>query len=448
MVSQRLPVELTTFVGRRQELAEGRRMLRAARLVTLVGPGGVGKTRLGVRLGHRVRRVFRHGVVLVELASQSESASLPSEVAAALGVDTQGQPADEALAEYLTSRELLLVLDNCEHLIDACAQLVTNLLEAAPRLRVLATSREPLRVVGEHLMDVEPLTLPTPEETASGAVGHVDAVALLAERARAVDPGFRVDASNAADASRLCRRLDGIPLAIELAAARLRVLSMGQIVDRLDARFDLLTAGPRGSLPRHQTLRGLTDWSYELCSPAEQGLWARMSVFEGGAELEAVESVCGEPDQPSLELLAGLVDKSIVTVSQTDGRVRFRMLETIREYGAERLAERGETELLRDRHLDYFLTLARESRAAWFGPDQLELLARTTAELGNLRLAFDHALAEPGKSTAALELASAVAWYWQPAGALDEGARWFARALGDEQADAADASPTRLRALC
>ena len=191
----------------------------------------------------------------------------------------------------------------------------------------------------------------------------------------------------------------------------------------------------------------LIDWSYELCSPAEQALWARMSVFDGGAELEAVESVCGELDQPTLELLAGLVDKSIVTVSQTDGRVRFRMLETIREYGAERLAERGETELMRDRHLDYCLALSRESRAAWFGPDQLELLARTTADLGNLRVAFDHALSQPGKSTAALELASAMAWYWQPAGALDEGARWFARALGDEQADAADASPTRLRAL-
>ena len=446
-MTRHLPVELTTFVGRRKELAESRRMVRAARLVTIVGPGGVGKTRLATRLAHQVVRVFPHGVVWVDLAAQRDPGALASEVASALGVEPQGHPALEAIATYLASRELLLVLDNCEQLADACSDLLTSLLPDATDLRVVATSRQPLKVTGEHVMSLEPLAVPTPEEVAAGGVGHVEAVALLVDRARMVDAGFRLDSRNAELITRLVRGLDGIPLAIELAAARLRVLSVSQLVERLDDRFGLLSAGTRATSPRHQTLRALIEWSYDLCSPAEQALWARMSVFDGGADLEAVESVCGETAASALELLAGLADKSVVTVSQADGRVRFRMLETIREYGAEILAQRGETEPMRDRHRDHYLASARKAQKEWFGPDQLDLLARTTTDLGNLRATFDHTLSLPDDRTAALELASAVAWYWEPAGALDEGARWFARALGDEQADAADASPTRLRTL-
>ena len=447
-MTRQLPVELTTFVGRRKELAEGRRMLRAARLVTVVGPGGVGKTRLAQRLARQVERSFGHGVLWVELGAQRDPASVAGQVAAALGVEPQGQPVLEAVATYLTSRRLLLVLDNCEHLVDACRELITRLLRDAADLRVVATSRQPLKVTGEHVMSLEPLAVPTSEEVATGGLRHVEAVALLVDRARAVDGSFHLDSGNAEPISRLVRALDGIPLAIELAAARLRVLSVGQLVERLDDRFGLLSAGPRATAPRHQTLRALIEWSYDLCSPEEQVLWARMSVFDGGADLAAVESVCDEPGGSIPEALAGLVDKSVLTVTEIEGTVRYRMLETLREYGAERLAERSETDVVRNRHLDYFLAVAQESRAAWFGPDQLELLTRTTTDLGNLRGAFDLALRRPGKSTAALELASAVAWYWRAAGALDEGARWFERALGNEQADAQAASPVLLRALC
>ena len=242
-------------------------MVRAARLVTLVGPGGVGKTRLAQRLAHQVTRVFRDGVVWVELAGQHDPASVPTEVAAALGVETGSLPTKEALTAFLAPRELLLVLDNCEHLVGACAELVTSLLGEALELRVVATSREPLRVPGEHLMNVDPLSVPTPDEAATGEVARFESVALLADRARAVDPGFRVDAANAEVVGRLCQQLDGIPLAIELAASRLRVLSVGQLADRLGDRFDVLTAGPRTVAPRHQTLRGLVDWSFDLCSP-------------------------------------------------------------------------------------------------------------------------------------------------------------------------------------
>jgi predicted ATPase/DNA-binding CsgD family transcriptional regulator len=442
-MSRGLPVELTSFVGRRKELAEGRRMLRSARLVTVAGPGGVGKTRLAGRLAHQVQRLFPDGVVWVGLATQQDPAALASEVATALEVETQGQPAQDALAAYLRSRELLLVLDNCEHLAEACAELVTGLVRDASRIRVLATSRRPLRVTGEHVMSVEPLAVPSAEEAESGAIRHVEAVALLADRARSVDRAFRVGPDNAEVVSRLVRRVDGIPLAIELAAARLRALSVNELVERLDDRFGVLTTGSRVAPPRHQTLRGLVDWSYSLCSPPEQQLWARMSVFDGGADLAAVVAVCGDLEVATYEILAGLVDSSVLSVAKVEGRDRYRMLETIREYGAERLAARGEADRVRARHFDHYLALARESRAAWFGPDQLDLVARTTTDLGNLRAAFDHALGQSGEHSAALHLASALVWYWLPAGAIDEGLRWFNQALAHERA----ASPALLRAL-
>ena len=426
-----VPVELTSFVGRRKELAEGRRMLRAARLVTVAGPGGVGKTRLAGRLAHQVQRLFPDGVVWVGLATQRDPAALASEVAAALDVETQGLPVEDAIAAYLKSRELLLVLDNCEHLAEACAELVTGLLRDAPRIRMLATSRRPLGVSGEHLISLQPLALPTPEEAASGAIGHVEAVALLADRARSGDRAFRLRADNAEVVSRLVRRVDGIPLAIELAAARLRVLSVAELAERLDDRFGVLTTGSRVAPPRHQTLRALIDWSHDLCSPEEQALWARMSVFDGGADLPAVEAVAGEPGVATPDALAGLVDGSVLSVSEIDGRIRYRMLDTIRQYGAEQLAARGETAQVRDRHRDHFLGIARESRASWIGPDQLGWLARVTLDLGNMRAAFEHSLTDPHDRTNALELASSLVWFWPQAGATDEGSRWFSKAVAD-----------------
>ncbi len=440
-----VPVELSSFVGRRQELAEGRGMLRAARLVTLTGPGGVGKTRLALRLARQVERRFRDGVVVVELAGQHDPASLTSDVAAALGIEP-GRSVAEAVEAYLASRELLVVLDNCEHLVEASAELVGWLLDAAPDLRVVATSREPLRVPGEHPMRIEPLAVPTRGEAAAGAVGHIEAVALLADRARAIDPGFRVDAANAVDVSRLCRRLDGIPLAIELAAARLRVLSLGQLVDRLDERFELLTTGPRAALARHQTLRGLVDWSHELCSPAERALWARMSVFQGGADLEAIEAVCGETGgagETTRDALTGLVEKSVVTKVSAAGGPRYGMLETIREYGLERLAGQGELDAARTRHRDHYVRTARRAEREWFGPDQPAWLDWGAAELGNLRAAFEHALAAPHGRDQALALVASLEWYWVGAGTMPEGLRWTARATEG----VAEASLPLLRAL-
>ena len=438
-----VPLELTSFVGRRRELAEGRRIVRAARLVTLVGPGGAGKTRVAQRLAHQMTRVFSDGVSWVELATQHDPASVPTEVAAALGVEKGSRQAKEALAAFLAPRELLLVLDNCEHLVGACAELVTSLLGEAPGLRVVATSRQPLGMPGEHLMSVEPLSVPTPDDAATGDLARFESVALLADRARAVDSRFRVDAANAAVVGRLCQQLDGIPLAIELAAARLRVLSVGQLADRLGDRFDVLGAGPRTVARRHQTLRGLVDWSFDLCSPAEQDLWARMSVFEGGAELEAIEAVCGHPDASTLELVAGLVDKSVLTTTQAGGRTRCRMLETIRDYGAEQLGDRGEVGLVRSRHRDHYVALARDAAAQWLSPGQTTRLERITADLGNLRAALDHSLGQEVDRSDALDLMTSLEWFWPTADLMDEGTRWFDRVLAEHF----DPSPALLSAL-
>jgi non-specific serine/threonine protein kinase len=417
-------------------------MLRSARLVTLVGPGGVGKTRLAQRLARQVERVFPDGVVLVELAALQDAASLSTTIAGALGIDPQDFAPDVAITAYLRTRRLLLVLDNCEHVLDACHDLVAGLLSDAPDLRVLATSRQPLGLPEEHVMVIGTLAVPTAEEAAAGRVGHADAVALLADRARAVAPGFRVDAGNAALVARLCRALDGIPLAIELAAPRLRVLALAQLVDRLDEPLALLTTGPRDAPGRHQTLRAVIDWSYELCTPQEQALWARMSVFEGGADHDAVEAVGGEPGSSVADALAGLVDKSIVISTAVDDRPRYRMLETIREYGAERFAERGEEDGARRRHQEHFVRFARSARTSAVGADQLGWLARVSLDLGNVRTAFEHSLARDDAASA-LEMATSLVWFWSPGGAPDEGAKWFTRAL----ACADDESPPLLHAL-
>jgi non-specific serine/threonine protein kinase len=430
-------------VGRRSELAEARRLLGSTRLLSVVGPGGVGKTRLAARLARQTSRSFRDGIGWVELAAHRDRASLASVVAAALDIDARDRPAGQVVTAYVSSRQMLLVLDNCEHLIEACGELVTSWLADAPRLRVLTTSRQPLRVGGEHLMTLEPLSLPTPSEVTSGSVSHVESVALLADRARAVDPGFRVDSGNAMVVNRLCRRLDGIPLAIELAAARLRILTVNQLIDRLDERFDVLTSGPRSALPRHQTLRGLVDWSHDLCPPAEQVLWARLSVFDGGADLDAIEAVCGGPSGSILELVAGLVDKSVLIAAQSHDRIRFRMLETIRDYGAQRLAEQPDADEIRARHRDHYVREARKAAAAWFGPDQAEWVERTLADLGNLRAAFDHSLGRHADRQIALGLLASLEWFWPESNLSEEGVRWYNRAL----AEPGEESPALLRAL-
>ncbi len=454
------PVEVTTFVGRRRELDELRRLVGEARLVTLVGPGGIGKTRLAVRAGSQLRRAFGDGVWFVDLTALRAPDLLYVEVQSpnvlayammtTLGVrehPDDGSPIDQ-LVRYLAGRQMLVVLDNCEHLVPACAVLADTLVRGCPRLRVLATSREPLMVHGEVIFPVPPLRAPDPGEPVSLArVSGVEAVALFAARAQAAMPDFVVTEHNAAAVAELCRRLDGLPLAIELAAHRVRVLSPEQILDRLVGRFALLARGNRGGPERQQTLRACVDWSFELCAKPERLLWARMAVFADGCELDAIEEVCADELLPSadvLEVVSGLVDKSIlIRDDEADaGQARYRLLETLRDYGQDQLCEAGEQEELRRRHRAWCQRLVEQGRQEWVSPRQGYWAARLRREYPNLRAAVESALAEPGQAEAVLRLTVTVPdGYWRVGGMYREVRGWLERALAH-----ADAVPTALRA--
>ncbi|MBP2329055.1 non-specific serine/threonine protein kinase [Kibdelosporangium banguiense] len=422
-----------------------RRSLESARLLTLTGPGGVGKTQLGLRVARQVRRAFADGVWLVELAALQDPGLLAQSVADALGLRDQSVRSPLAVvADYLRDKELLLVLDNCEHLLEACGLVVAKLLGAAGGLRVLATSRQVLRLEGEHVVPVGPLSVPDPDRLPSqGNVHQYEAVRLFAERAVAVVPGFEVDAGNRAAVVGVCHRLDGMPLAIELAVARLRVLSPEQLLQRLDDRFRLLVRGPRFKLLRHRTLRATIDWSFDLCEREEQALWARASVFAGGFDLDAAEAVCGDGgidrDQV-LDLVAGLMDKSILVREGHGYRARYRMLDTIHAYGRDRLRESGEEATLRRWHRDYYLGLAELGKTEWFGPDQVEVFRRTQREHANLRIALEFCLSTAGETRTGLHMAAALHFYWVGCGFMAEGRRWFDRAL------AVDTEPSLPRA--
>ncbi len=435
---------LTSFVGRRHDLAEGRRLLGGSRLVTLVGPGGVGKTRLALRLAEEVSRAFADGTFVVELAELNDSDELAGVLARSLGVEDVGTSPEAAVASFIGDRRVLLVLDNCEHLVEPAAALVHGLLRGSPGLRVLATSRQPLGVVGEQLMTVDPLSLPAPAPGASVVRAEdSEAVELFVERARLVVPHFSLTPENADLVSRVCTTLDGMPLAIELAAARLRLLSLGQLAERLDDRFGVLAVAATAALPRHQTLRASVDWSFDLCSPEEQTLWAWMSVFEGGCDLDAAEAVCSEAGINVFETVAALVDKSVLIPREAAGRVRYRMLETIGAYGRERLTERGEADQLAERHRAYFVSFAKAAGNSWFGPDQRDTMARTAAEHANLRAAFECCLATPGGHQDALVLCTSIWWFWVGRGSTEEVLRWLRRALNLDQ----PSSPLTLHAL-
>ncbi|MPY63579.1 LuxR family transcriptional regulator, partial [Streptomyces spongiae] len=435
-----LPAALTTFVGRRRDLAEIRRRLGAARLLTLTGVGGVGKTRLALEAAVAARRGFADGVWLVDLAPVRDPSAVASATATALGVpDLGARPVLDQLTGHLARRRALIVLDNCEHLVDACAELAEALLSGAPGLRILATSRRTLGIGGEHVCTVPPLSVPD------------EAVELLLDRASAIRPEFRVTEANRDTVTRLCARLDGLPLAIELAASRLRTLTVEQVTDRLEDRFALLTGGSRTARPRQRTLRALIDWSYELCSPAERLLWNRLSVFAGGFDLDAAEGVCsgdGVPREDVLDLVDRLVAQSVVLSTAHEGTARYRMLETIRQYGRRRLAESGPTEerrLLR-RHRDHFRALAEHLAAHWYGPGQEEALTRLRTEHGNLRVALEYGGGEPtvdDDAQASLALVAALRYHWCADGFLGEGRRRIDRAL----AGAPEPTPARARAL-
>ncbi|KUN84581.1 ATP-binding protein [Streptomyces griseoruber] len=444
-----LPVETTSFVDRRSELAEGRELLARARLVTLTGPGGVGKTRLAGRIAARVGRAFPDGVRFVHLSGLHDPALVPLAVADALGLhDHSERPALDSLVERVRERRLLLVVDNCEHLATACAALAGALLRGTTGIRVLATSRHRLGLTEEHLMEVRPLPVPDPDGDLTAADGY-PALALFADRAAAVVPGFRLTAANRSAVARLCRRLDGLPLAIELAAVRMRVLDVHQLLARLDDRYRLLTGGSPAVLPRHQTLRAAVDWSHELCDAREQAVWARLSVLAGSFDLAAAEAVCcggGVAEGADvLEAVAGLVDKSVLCrETGPDGGLRYRLLDSLRHYGLERLREMpGEERAARVRHRDWVQQLAATCEREWFGPGQPGIVARLRADRDNIRAALDFSLTTPGEAHAGLRLAGILWFHWHACGAPREGRYWLDRALDANP----DPSPERARAL-
>jgi predicted ATPase/DNA-binding CsgD family transcriptional regulator len=434
-----LPLEVTGFVGRQRELAELSGLLRSARLVTVTGPGGVGKTRVALRAAAQLSGEFADGACLVELSGLHDPELLPDTIATSLGLPgTEPRSQLDAIIEHLRDQRMLLILDTCEHLVDACAMLADVLLRATT-VTVLATSRQPLAVPGEHTCAIAPL--PVPDRRARTA-GDGDAVELFAQCAVAVVPGFAVTDANRDCVIRLCRRLDGVPLAIELATRRLRAIPLEQLADRLEDRFRLLTGGRRAALPHHQTIRAATEWSYDLCSPAEQLLWARLTVFAGSFDTEAVEQVCaGGPleREDILATLIGLVDKSVVLRTNGLGAggegTRYLLLETIREFGAEKLAAPGEQaapaelQTLRDRHIARYLAMATALADDPTAEDQLSRYRQLWTEQANLRAALDYALAAPGRQRDAARLATALSVYWQMASSPGEGRFWLGRVL-------------------
>ncbi|MFF8645082.1 BTAD domain-containing putative transcriptional regulator [Streptomyces sp. NPDC015345] len=477
-----LPAETTTFVGREALLRKTRTLLESARLVTLTGPGGVGKTRLALRAAAEAAWAFPHGAWLADLAPLTEPRLLDRAVAEALRIPDQSlRPGTEVLVEHLRERQLLLVLDNCEHVAEAAAELLGTLLGAAPGLRVLATSRQGLRAPGEYLLPVPPLGVPR-QRGAAPSLTRCEAVRLLADRAEACAPHFRITARNQEAVGRLCRRLDGIPLAIELAAVRLGTLSAEEVLDRLDDRFRLLSANG----PHHQrTLRGVVDWSHDLCDERERRLWAGVSVFSGGFDLAAAEAVCPEdPDgeavscrdfgqegaactgaswvEPArkdasrapgvlaggparedvVDVLAALVHKSVLTVDTTGSPARYRMLETLRQYGQGRLRETGRQVPLRRRHCAHYGSLAARAAAQWCGPGEVAWLSRLRLESPNLRAALDFSVTGEGDAAAGLEIAANLTRtrYWFFSSSLGEGRHWLTHAL-----DLAPEAPVPLR---
>ena len=444
---QNLPADLTSFVGREREVATLKGLLGKRRMVTLVGPGGVGKTRVALRTATEVGRIFPDGVWWVDLAALTDAALVAQTVADALRV--QGLVPDrsaDSLADYLRPRQLLLVLDNCEHLVDPCAALADSLLRSCPDVRILATSRQPLHVDGEHVLAVVPLA--TPPATASGGGDSwtcSPAVQLFAERAGAIQPHFELTPRNRDAVTEICRRLDGIPLAIELAAGRMRVLSVDQLRERLDNRFGLLAGSSPTTLPRQRTLRALIDWSFELCSPAEQLLWSRLSLFRDGFELDAVESVCVDELVSAadvLDVLAGLVDKSVIIAEPGDGHMRYALPETLAEYGRERLSETDEV-TLRRKHRDWCQRLVNLAELGWFSDQQVGLFTRMRREHANVRLALGFCAGNPHEAETGLMMASSLRFYWVLNGSMTEGRHWLDRLLA--QHSAGDA--TRLKAL-
>ena len=441
-----LPAQPSALVGREREISEvcGRMREPGIRLLTLTGPGGIGKTRLGLQAAADLLDEHRDGVFFVALADINDTALVPTAMAAALGVVESAElPLEDVLKEYLGRRELLLVLDNFEQVLDA-APLVGKLLSVCPKLKVLATSRATLHLYGEQEYPVPPLTLPDPDSLPPvEMLERYEAVRLFAERARAVKPGFVLDGYAPAVAE-ICARLDGLPLAIELAAARTRLLPPKAMLKRLGDRLKLLTGGARDLPGRQQTLRGAIDWSHDLLDEEDRHLFRRMSVFSGGRTLEAMEAVCdAEGDLDVFGAVESLLEKSLIRQEEgPEDEPRFVMLETIHEYAREKLQESGEAEEFKRLHADYFLVLAEEAEPEFVGPDQIAWMDRLEAEHDNLRAALSWCM-EAGEAESALRMAGALGWFWNVRAHFSEGRRWSEEALARVE----EVSPARAKAL-
>ncbi|HET6316683.1 MAG TPA: helix-turn-helix domain-containing protein, partial [Chloroflexota bacterium] len=425
-----LPTPLTSFIGRQREMHDLRGLLGRSRLLTLTGVGGVGKTRLAIELARAALDEYPDGIRFVELAPLDQPAQVAFAVAQSIGLpERSGRPLLDTLISALASRHVLLVMDNCEHLVAAAANVADCLLRACPRLRILVTSREPLGAEGEVVWRVHPLT-------------ETDAVDLFQERARAAESSFTLTERNAVDVTQVCRRLDGLPLAIELAAARARVLSPTELIARLNDRFGVLVSGKRTAPPRHQTLRAAVDWSYALLDERERQLFNRLSVFAGSFNLRAAETVCGN-DADVLEPLTTLVDRSLVVLERgaDDAESRYRLLETLRMYAWERLNVGSEADQVQQRHARWALELAEQAEYAFHGPDESAWLWRLGKEHDNLRSALTWTTST-GDADTALRLVAALGWYYGLLGAWTESRGWVERALTTPGAN----TPTLARA--
>ena len=442
-----LPLQLTSFIGREDEIKEVKELLTTTRLLTLTGSGGCGKTRLGLQALADLVDEFPDGVWVVELAGLADPALVVQETASALGLREESDPLTTGtpptggptptggngslltrLGEYLETKGMLLMVDNCEHVIEASATLVDTILRSCPNLRILAASREALGIAGETTYRVPSLSLPDPKNLPPVEnLTMYEALSLFIDRTTAAQPGFRVTNDNAPAIAGICHRLDGIPLAIELAAARVKVLSVEEIMARLDDRFRLLTGGSRTALPRQQTLRAAIDWSYNLLSEPERLLFNRLSVFMSGWTFTAAEAICpgeGIENYEVLDLLTSLVDKSLVVTEEEVGKTRYHLLETVRQYTRDELLESGEAESLRDRHLDWFLGLAEESEPELRGPDQVEWLDRLEVEHDNLRAAIEWSLGRE-ETEKGLRIAGSLWWFWFVRSYWGEGNEWL-----------------------
>jgi non-specific serine/threonine protein kinase len=434
-----LPSQLTSFIGREQEIAQLEELVISNRLTTLTGAGGVGKTRLALQIAHKLVDQFVDGVWLVELAALSDAGLVTQSVAQTLGIkELPGKPLSETLSDHLASKHLLLVLDNAEHLLGACVELADRTLRRGARVSILVTSRERLGMTGELTYRVPSLTVPDPDaKMAPEALSVYEGVRLFVERAKLLRPHFTITNENAAAVASICHRLDGIPLAIELAAPRLRSMSVEELSNRLDHRLALLAAGAHAPFPRHRTLRAMIDWSYDLLSDVEKSMLQRLAVFAGGWTLEAAEQVCAKADSETagvIDLLSSLIDKKLISSEEDDGATRYRLLETVRQYAGELLHESGEATQWRSRHLAHFLALGEEAYPALAGADQGKWAVRLVIEHDNFRAALSWSLgANPEQG---LRLANGLSRFWRVRGYLAEARSWHHRLL-----EATEASP-------